>query len=53
MAKVYSLAVNGKQTGEVQTSVAEGAVSVLLSVSANGKARMRYEIEVQPNASTD
>ncbi len=53
MAKVYSLAVNGKQTGEVQASVAEGAVSVLLSVSANGKARMRYEIEVQPSASTD
>ena len=52
-AKVYSLAVNGKRTGEVQTSVAEGVMSVPLSVSADGKARMLYEIEVQPNASTD
>jgi len=52
-AKGYSLAVNGKRTGEVQTSVAEGVMSVPLSVSANGKARMHYEIEVQPNASTD
>ncbi|NLX97831.1 MAG: hypothetical protein GXY83_16835, partial [Rhodopirellula sp.] len=52
-AKVHSLAVNGKRTGEVQTSVAEGVVFVPLSVSTNGKARLLYEIEVQPNASTD
>lgn len=44
-AKVYALAVNGKRTGEVQTSVAEGVISVPLSVSANGKARLLYEIE--------
>ncbi len=46
-AKVYSLAVNGKRTGEVQASVIDGALTVPLSVSADGKARMLYEIEVQ------
>ena len=45
-AKVYSLAVNGKRTGEVQTSATDGVLSVPLSVSADGKARMLYEIEV-------
>ena len=46
-AKVYSLAVNGKRTGEVQASAVECALSVPLSVCADGKARMLYEIEVQ------
>lgn len=46
-AKVYSLAVNGKRTGEVQASDVDGALSVPLSVSADGKARMLYEIEVR------
>ncbi len=46
-AKVYSLAVSGKRTGEVQTSAVDGSLSVPLSVSADGKARMLYEIEVR------
>jgi len=46
-AKVYSLAVNGKRTGELQAKVADGALCVPLSVSADGKARMLYEIEVR------
>ncbi len=45
--KVYSLAVNGKRTGAVQTSVVEGARSVPPQVSADGKARVLYEIEVR------
>lgn len=44
-AKVDASAVNGKRTGEVHTSVVEGALSVPLSVSADSKARMLYDIE--------
>lgn len=46
-AKVHSLAVNGKRIGEVPVTAADGTLSVPLSVSAGGKARMLYEIEVQ------
>ncbi|MBN2290783.1 MAG: hypothetical protein JXM70_00065 [Pirellulales bacterium] len=46
-AKVYSLAVNGKRTSEVWASTVDSALYVPLSVSADGKARMLYEIEVQ------
>ncbi len=45
-AKVYSLAVNGKRTGEVQANAVNGGLSVPLSVSADGKARMLYEVEI-------
>lgn len=44
-AKVYSLAVDGKRTGGVQTRAGAGALTIPLSVSADGKARMLYEIE--------
>lgn len=46
-AKVYSLALTGKRLGEVTglTQVA-GTLSIPLSVSAEGKARMLYEVEV-------
>lgn len=52
-AKVYSLAVNGKRTGELEAKVAGGALCVPLSVSADGKARMLYEIEVRQNRTTE
>ena len=46
-AKVYTLAVNGKRLGEVAASVKEGgALSIPLSVNADGKARMLYEVEI-------
>ncbi|MCY2994710.1 MAG: hypothetical protein NTY19_43645 [Planctomycetota bacterium] len=46
-ARVYSLAVSGKRTGELQANAVNGALSVPLSVSAAGQARMLYEIEVR------
>jgi len=46
-AKVYSLAVNDKRTGEVPIRAVDGGVSVPLSASAGGKARMLCEIEVR------
>jgi hypothetical protein len=46
-AKVYSLAVDGKRTGEVPARAASGSLSIPLSVSADGKARMLYEIELR------
>ncbi len=46
-AKVHALAVNGKRIGEVAISAKEGgALSIPLSVSADGKARMLYEVEI-------
>jgi hypothetical protein len=46
-AKVHSLAVNGKRLGEVAVSAKEGGtLSIPLSVSADGKARMLYEVEI-------
>jgi hypothetical protein len=45
-AKVFSLAVSGRRTGEVQAEVGNGTLSIPLSVDAGGKARMLYEVEV-------
>lgn len=45
-ARVHALAVSGKRVGEVPTSAGDGALSVPLSVSADGKARMLYEVEI-------
>ena len=48
-AHVYALAVNGQRLGEVATSVVgTDALSIPLSVAAEGKARMLYEVEVHP-----
>lgn len=44
-AKVYGLAVDGKRTGEVPASATGGTLSVPLSVSDAGKARIMYEID--------
>ena len=47
-AKVYSLAVTGQRLGEVPaTAGADGTLSIPLSISADGKARMLYEVEVR------
>jgi hypothetical protein len=47
-AKVYSLAVTGKRLGEITTSVgAAGTLTIPVSVSAAGKARMLYEVEIR------
>jgi hypothetical protein len=46
-AKVHALAVNGRRLAEVATNAKEGgAISIPLSVAADGKARMLYEVEV-------
>ncbi len=47
-AKVYGLAVNGKRTGKIQANARDGALSIPLSVSADGKARMLYEVQIGP-----
>lgn len=47
-AKVFGLAVNGRRTGEVQTEVRAGALTIPLSISADGRARMLYEVQVGP-----
>ncbi len=47
-AKVYSLALTGKRLGEVATDVGDdGTFSIPLSVAADGKARMLYEVEIR------
>ena len=47
-AKVYALAGTGKRLGEVAASVgAAGTLTIPLSVSADGKARMLYEVEIR------
>jgi hypothetical protein len=43
-AQVYALAVNGRRVEELPAAVAAGALSIPLSVSAAGKARMLYEV---------
>lgn len=46
-AKVFALNTGGKRIGLVATSInASGALSIPLSVAADGKARMLYEVEV-------
>jgi len=44
--KVYGLAVNGRRVGELPATAVGGALSVPLSVSAAGKARMLYEVTI-------
>ena len=47
-AKVYSLAVTGKRLSEVPVKITTaGTLTIPLSVSADGKARMLYEVEIQ------
>jgi len=47
-AKVYALAVTGKRLGQVAASVGgDGRLSIPLSVSADGQARMLYEVEIR------
>ena len=47
-AKVYSLAVTGKRLSEVPVkNTPAGTLIIPLSVSADGKARMLYEVEIQ------
>lgn len=46
-AKVYSLAVTGRRLGEVTATVGNGTLSIPLSVSVEGKARMLYEVEIR------
>ncbi|MCX6908574.1 MAG: hypothetical protein NTY01_11090 [Verrucomicrobia bacterium] len=46
-AKIHALAVNGKRVGKVSASVKkDGAISIPLSVAADGKARMLYEVDI-------
>lgn len=46
-AKVYALATSGKRLGEVPARPGQGgALVVPLSIAADGKARMLYEVEV-------
>ncbi len=45
-AKVYSVATSGKRVGEIASISTETALTIPVSVSANGKARMMYEVEV-------
>ncbi len=46
-AKVHALATSGKRLGEVAAVVEkDGALSIPLSVNADGKARMLYEVEM-------
>lgn len=47
-AKAHSLAVTGKRLGEVPaTADAAGTITIQLSVSADGKAQMLYEVEIR------
>ena len=46
-AKVHALATSGKRLGEVAAAVGkDGTLSIPLSVNADGKARMLYEVEM-------
>jgi hypothetical protein len=48
-AKVYALAVTGRRHGEITSSAdGDGTLTIPLSVSAGGEARMLYEVEL-PN----
>lgn len=47
-AKVWGLTTGGKRVGPVASRVEGGALVVPLSVDAGGRARMLYEVEVQP-----
>ncbi|MCX6903429.1 MAG: hypothetical protein NTW03_08120 [Verrucomicrobia bacterium] len=47
-AKVFALAVTGKRLGQVAAKISgDGRLSIPLSVSADGQARMLYEVEIR------
>jgi hypothetical protein len=47
-ATVYSLAVTGQRLGELAASTGGGGtLTIPLSISADGKARMLYEVEIR------
>jgi hypothetical protein len=45
--RVYSLATSGRRTGEVTARTEDGFLRIPLSVNANGKAQLLYEVVVE------